>query len=322
MRAQNPAVISQRPAATFSALLKKDMVKKEQSSEDGTVVGNSDIDITSGMFFYGGKGGGLTSEISGELSTGSKEDTSDLYTPGQAVKTETDMTVLSANFGFYNFLGFGVMRVSEDRTTSGANNNGNYDTTLTSFNLGVNMNFGVNIGLFYQPTSFEQTGVFDGSTTNVEMDMPRAGIGIGKATKNFHFEVGYVMDLKEMGVDQGGGSGPGANSVTYKPAKYFLAMEFKFNKIMLGVSSNYYMDGFFDFNNLMYYTMVLSSNRENRLENTFNFSLGGDKGASFSGSVTYSTVENREGLPTISDGNTYKTVSTIMGAQVSFTYNF
>lgn len=322
MRAQNPAVISQRPAGTFSALLKKDMVEKEQSNTSGATVATSDIDITSAMFFYGGKGGGLTSEISGELATGTKDDSVNNLGASSTVKNEADMTVLTANFGFYDFLGFGVMNVTEERTQTGDNSNGSYSTSVTAFNLGFNIDFGLNIGLFYQPTTLTQEGTFDGDPTNMEIDMPRAGIGIGKSTKNFHFELGYVTDLEDMAVDQGGGSGPGSNAVTYKPSKYFVAIEFKLKKLMLGLSSNYYMDGFFDFNNLMYYTMVLANNRENRLENTINFSLGGDKGSSFSGSVTYSTVESQEGLPNLLDGQKYKTVSTIKGAQVSYTYNF
>ena len=88
MRSQNPAVISQRPAATFSALLKKDMVEKEQTTESGAVVGTSDIDINSAMFFYGGKGGGLTSEVFGELSSGTKDDKVTIFSQTSEVSSE------------------------------------------------------------------------------------------------------------------------------------------------------------------------------------------------------------------------------------------
>lgn len=150
-------MISQRPAATFSLAVKKDMVEKVQETA-GTAYTNSkaDVDITNTSFFYGGKGGGFTSEVLGEMASGKKDD----------------------------------------------------------------------------------------------------------------------------------------NVATYNPAKIFSALEFRLKGIMLGVTSNYYMDGFFDFNNIMYYTMVLAANKENRLENTFNFSLGGDKGHSFSGSVSCTTAES------------------------------
>jgi hypothetical protein len=324
MRSQNPAVITQRPAATFSMAVKKDMVEKEQDVSGDALYTNSasDIDITTGSFFYGGKGGGLTSEISGELSTGSKDD--NVQTTGSSATSsqEADMTVLSANFGVLDFLGLGVMRVAEERTQTTNTGNGNYETTVTSFNVGFQFNLGLDFGFFYQPTTLKSEGSFAGSATNQDIDMSRVGFGVGTRGKAFHIEVGYVKDLDDMTEDQGGGSGPGANVATYSPAKIFSAIEFKVGGIMLGVTSNYYMDGFFDFNNIMYYTMVLAANKENRLENTFNFSLGGDKGHSFSGSVTYSTVESQELPPTLAAGQKYKTTSTIMGATVSYTYNF
>lgn len=324
MRSQNPAVITQRPAATFSMALKKDMVEKEQdvSGDSLYTSSTSDVDITTYSFFYGGKGGGLTSEVSGEMSSGTKDDSVQTTGASATSSQEADMMMLTANFGILDFLGIGVMRVTEDRTQTTNTGNGTYDTTVTSFNIGFQVNFGLDFGFFYQPTTLSSEGTFAGSAVVQDIDMPRVGLGVGLRGKAFHVEVGYVKDLEEMTEDQGGGTGPGSNVAKYNPAKIFSAIEFKMGGLMLGVTSNYYMDGFFDFNNLMYYTMVLAANKENRLENTFNFSLGGDKGHSFSGSVSYSTVESQELPSTLSAGTKYKTTSTIMGAQLSYTYNF
>ncbi|MCF8059917.1 MAG: hypothetical protein K9K67_11510 [Bacteriovoracaceae bacterium] len=325
MMSQNPAVISQRPAATLSMALRRDSVDKEQDVTNSALYteSKSEIDITNYSFFYGGKGGkGITTEVSGEISSGEKKDTVTTSGASETPVTNADMMMLNASMGLFNHFGLGVMRVTEDRTQTSVTGNGNYDTTVTSLNFGARFNLGVDIGVFYQSTTFESIGSFAGSAVNMDIDMPRVGLGIGGRGKNFHFELGYVMDLEEIREDQGGGSGAGTNVTTYNPAKVFSALEFRLGGLMLGVSSNYYMDGFFDFKNLMYYTMVLSSNKENRLENTFNFSLGGDKGSSFSGSVTYSTVESEELPPTLAAGVKLKTTSTILGAQLSYTYNF
>lgn len=322
MRSQNPAVITQRPAATLSIALKRDQVDKEQDVTGTTYTeSTSDIGITTSSFFYGGKGGGITTEFSGELSSGKKTDK--VFTSGASENTtqEADMMVFSGNIGLMKFLGIGIMRVSEDRTQSGTST-ASYETTVTAATVGTYFNLGLDIGLFYTSTTFESTGQFSGSPVTQKFDMPRIGAGVGKTGKTYHFEIGYVTDLNEISEDQGGGAGAGTNVATYKPSKFFGAFEFKLGKIMLGVTTNYYRDGFFDFNNLMYYTMVLSANKEDRLENTFNFSLGGDKGHSFSVSVSYSTVESQELPPNLSSGTKYKTTSKIVGGGVSYTYNF
>jgi hypothetical protein len=234
--------------------------------------------------------------------------------------------ILNASSSIGRFFGIGLMRITEDRTQTeqGTETSGNstYDTTLTAITAGARMRLGLDIGVFYQKTSFEQNSVTLGSPRVIEMDMPRVGAAVGLSGKNIHLEVGYVKNLESISEDQGGGAEPGANIATYNPAKITGTVEAKFGKLSLGITSNYYMEGFFDFNNLVYYTMVLSRNQENRLENTFNFSLGADKGHAFSGSVTYSTVESEELPPNLSSGVKYKTTSKIMGAQLSYAYAF
>jgi len=68
--------------------------------------------------------------------------------------------------------------------------------------------------------------------------------------------------------------------------------------------------------------MVMARNKENRLENTFNFSLGSEKGSSFSAGVTIATVESTESPPTLLSGEKYKTTTDILGFQLSYAYAF
>lgn len=327
MRSENPAVISKRPAATFSALAKADRVDKTQAVDGTTITkSTSEIDINTYSFFYGGAGGkGITTEINGEIGDGTKKDIVETSGSSANVTTQADLMMLNVQMSLFDFLGIGIMRATEDRTQTSVSgsSNGVYETTLTPISVGMTFDMGVKIGFFGQNAKFEQTGTFAGESFSTNIDFKRVGVGIGLGgTKGSHFEIGYIMDLDEVEEDQGGGTGAGQNVVVYKPAKAIASVEFQMGGMTLGLTSSYYMDGYFDFNNIVYYTMVLSSNKENRLENAINFSFGGDKGGSFSGSASYSTVESQELPATLSSGTSYTTETKLVSAQVSYSYAF
>jgi len=315
MKSENPAVISERPAATIALNLKKDSVDKKQEPTGPITSSVSDIEITTSSFFYGGKGGkGITTEIYAELGSGTKEDTVTIGSD-ETQKAESDLTVLNFSAGFMDFLGLGVMNISSTNKQSGSIV-ATSETSLMIYTVGAKFDLGLDLGVFYQHAPLDSPG-------SAEVDMSRIGVGTGFSSKNIHFEVAYIKNLKEEKELLGGGGGPGdENYATHNPAKIMGSLEFKLGKISLGITSNYYIEGFFDFHNLMYYTMVMSSNKENRLENTFNFSLGGEKGHSFSGSVTIASVESTEVPPTLLSGDKYKTTTDILGFQLSYSYAF
>ena len=108
---------------------------------------------------------------------------------------------------------------------------------------------------------------------------------------------------------------------TYNPAMATFTFEIAFGKLSIGVTSNYYMDGYFVFNNLVKNILIYQM-PENRLENTFNFSLGGDKGHAFSGSVFMSSAETKENAPITIGAAPSKTEITEKGASLSYSYSF
>ncbi|MCO4753683.1 MAG: hypothetical protein KC478_04340 [Bacteriovoracaceae bacterium] len=315
-RSENPGVLQERPAATFGTIFKLDKVEKSQETTGAISSSKSEIDIKTLSFFYGGKGGkGFTTEISGELASGEKVD--NVTTSGVVEKqtSESDLTFLNASIGFMNLLGVGVISVSNENTqTSTQGGSSASELELMIYTVGIKYKLGLDFGLFYQHAPLDTAGG--------EIDMSRVGLGIGIKTKSFHVEAAYVKNLEDEREELGGGSGAGQNVAIHSPAKLMGTFEFKLGSLTLGITSNYYMEGFFDFNNLMYYAMVLSANKENRLENSFNFSLGGEKGHSFSGGVTIASVESTESPPTLLSGQKYKTTTDIFSASVSYSYAF
>ena len=320
MMSINPAVIHERPAATFSLKARHDQVKKNQDVNDGAFDSSTtDATITNGTFFYGGKGGhGLTTEVRAEYGTGSMTEKVTGGASGDTtIKSDATMNMVNIGISIWDFIGIGYTRVGDSRTiqtTGGTDGNKKQSgsTTLSAYTVGVKMNLGLDFGLLYQHTSV------------AGLQLPRAGAGIGLKNKAFHFEVGYMKDLKESKETVGGGTGaddPDAYK-TYNPSMFFGTAEVKFGKLAIGVTSKYLMEGYFEYKNLLYYSLILSKNKANRIENSFNFSLGGDKGSSFSGSLTYSTDQSEETPPVEMGGQKYKTNTTIMGAEVSYTYSF
>lgn len=315
MRSENPAVISERPAATLGLQFKMDKVEKTQDTTGGITSSESEVDITNTSFFYGGKGGGaFTTEISGEKGSGEKNDAVTTSGVRAEQKIESDLTMLNLSVGFLKHFGASAIILSNENKVSGSMSS-TTKTDLMIYTLGFKVDLGLDVGLFYQYAPLESGGGSD-------IDMSRVGFGVGVSGKKYHFEVAYVKNLSEEKEMLGGGTATSSNYAIHNPAKIMGTIEFKFGKISLGITSNYYMEGFFDFNNLMYYTMVMSQNKENRLENTFNFSLGGDKGHSFSGGITIASVESTEAPPTLLSGSKFKTTTDIKGIQLSYSYNF
>ncbi|PIP88974.1 MAG: hypothetical protein COW01_15415 [Bdellovibrionales bacterium CG12_big_fil_rev_8_21_14_0_65_38_15] len=312
MRSENPAVISERPAATFGAAYKMDKVEKKQTPTGSITKSESEIDITTASFFYGGKGGGaFTMEVSGELGSGEKTDSVTTSGNQENLVTESDLTLINVSTGFMKNFGLGLIKISNTNKQPTSTT----EVDLMVYTVGLKFNLGLDVGFFYQHAPLDNGGTQD-------IDMSRIGFGFGKSTKNFHFEIAYVMNMEDEREELGGGSGAGQNVAIHSPAKIMGTLEFKIGRLSLGITSNYYMEGFFDFNNLMYYTMVMARNKENRLENTFNFSLGSEKGSSFSAGVTIATVESTESPPTLLSGEKYKTTTDILGFQLSYAYAF
>jgi hypothetical protein len=302
---------------------KKDTIKIEQDDLSAGLLGSgskfaSSIDIINYRLFYGGKGGGITSEVLFETGAGGKTDTL-TQTATDIVEYETESKLTNLNVGFGVFEGFGVSVIrigAEDKQAYSATINGqsvNVDTTteisLTAITIGAAFNLGLDFGFFYQKTELDIDNAPDSDQSN-----DRFGFGVGLASKNLRAEVGYVRNTEEQD--------NGDEKTTPSMAEF--TIEAIFGKLSLGYTGRYLMEGFFMYNNVLYNSLAYQGNSENRLENSFNFSYGSDSsGHSFSGSYSAGSVESEQGQQIIfGDTAKYTTVTTSQSMSLSYSYNF
>ncbi len=330
MQSTNPGVISGRTAATFSALVKKDQITIEQSDLSAGPLGagssfESSIDIINYSAFYGGKGGGLTTEIFAETGSGGKNDK--IIEPGNTVEYTTDssLTNMSIGLGLFKGLGISLLKVdAEDSQNvtgtlggSAININTTSETSVTGFTVGTAFNLGLDYGFFYQKADYETktNAVYASGSGDGEISGDRVGLGVGHSNKVFRTEVGYVRNVKAMNAGDSG---------ELTPSMIEFTAEAKLGKLKLGYTGRYMMDGFFLYRNILFNVLAYQGTNEARLDNTFNFSYGSDsKGHSFSGSVSIGTTESEQTQNLISSDNTkYKTVTSSKSFSLSYSYIF
>lgn len=322
MRTSNPAVLSSRPAAVLSFFGKKDNVVKNQdlsqTSFGAGTESSTKVDVQTLSIFYGGKGGGITSEIILDMGTGKKtnefvrttgtEEVEDnveqtLFRYGISLGDNFGITIQNINFDYdsnYNFSGTPAFKVESN-------------TNATFYKAGFKFNLGVDLGLYYEGGSGEQAQSVDGTKSESNIDFSRVGVGVGSNAKNFRVELAFEKDLEEEKFD---------NKV-YNPTKISFSIEMKFANFAIGYTGAQLNEGFTDFDQLLYNNMVYaSSQEESRLVNTFNFSFGSTKGHYFSGSVGFSQITVDEGNDLFNDGNKYETEITAMGVSVKYGYAF
>ncbi len=324
MRAENPAVISLRPAAVVSLAASMDKIKKEKNIESMYGAGaksTEDISVTGGELYWGGKGPGLTTELLGEVASGQKK--SKLESSTENVDTSNNVSTNYINLGLGIGQNFGVSLryltydYAEKFDGSFGGDAVSFDSKseaeIKAVRLGYRTGKAMSFGIYYEHLIADMDYVMDGESGNSSTTYMTAGVGIGHASKNLHYELFYERRLKSE--DQMG--------KTYNPDKIGATFEVKFGTLSLGYTGSYYRDGFFNLEGILYNNMAYANAAETpRFEHAFNFSLGSDKGHSISGSAYYSKVESEEDIGWLITDQKYPTTITSMGLSAKYTYSF
>ena len=338
MKSVNPAVIGQRHAGQVTVIGQADNYDREQKLStatgfffDGT--DKKETTINKYSAFYGGKGGGfLTTEATAKTVAADIEGSLVDTTNNDKISYSSDATSNYANvgLGFGKSLGLGYSYYDYahtdklNATLSGQPIEVNTDISITvhAFTGGFSQRFiGLDWGAYITHSIMTSDiksgggGVSTSGTGKSTTSSQSVGVAVGRTSKVFHFEIGYEKDLDDVS----GGSG----QPTLSPARFSLVAETKMGGLTLGYRGRYFIDSYDDLetttsNRLVYAGLA----DEPRLEHTVNFSLGKDKGLSFSGSVSYSKVENEEKNTLFIVDAKQPTTTTAMGVQVSVGYAF
>ena len=97
--------------------------------------------------------------------------------------------------------------------------------------------------------------------------------------------------------------------------------EFRISGIRLGYTGRAYINGYFDQEKQLYNSLIFLATEDMRIEHIVNFSLGGDKGLSFSGSFSMSEIENKEPI-TLTEPISYPTKTELMVISANVGYAF
>ena len=344
MRSINPGVAHLRDTGFVSVASSKTQIKQFQDVKTGGLDNgvNTTVELDKTTLFRAGKGPGITIEILADKETGIK--TEEISKDSLKRTTETSGSS-SVMYGVLDigFLGVMIGKASyeylyefEVGNTPNINhytNDYKIDYNLTRIGSAIEVN-NISIGAFYSVQTGE--GKVDSilynpstnaanapETSDLEFKTISYGAGVGYKSKKYHFEVSlekiseqslsqsntYQLELETPGLGQ----------------RLSLIGEAKFGKLGLGVRVRQIKGNFVDIeqlisNNMLYFNIDEDATR---LENSFNFSYGADKGLGVSGFNSFSNNDTEEITELYKEEGTLyptntKTIS--YGASVSFIY--
>jgi hypothetical protein len=335
MRTINPAVVSLRKSGNMRLSALSDNIKKNQpitilngvpfnASED------SKISFLDGNFFYGGKGGGLTTELSADYTTGKRATTlTDNVGGTSTFNTNAASNYVSLAMGA-GALGLGLHYIGfkSDYAFSQTVNETPFNSNVTQKLTIIGVKPGIIIG--GPSLSLGITAEFDKlkSTITSNPPMPTSGgtpdsfkyVGIALATggANSVFEIGVEADpITDPGTN------PSTNEKLPMPMKISFLAETKLASLTLGYKGMAFKGQYMDLDKIIPTQLVYSEpSTDFRLEHIFNFSFGGSTGWSFGGSASYSNATKKEKSSFFGSRELYDTKITEYSAAAKMSYVF
>lgn len=324
MRSLNPAVISSRSLGSYKLSGSYTTIEKEQkvTNLDGNPFifnEKGDITLSNVNFFRGGKGGGLTSELVIDHTTGERDSkVSDGSGSQSSYKTETSSSFLNMAFGLSSGLGLGFTYVDYE---SSYNFQGTFNSQALSESYSSEVNvIGVKPGIVFgsKTAALGLTVEYQKFSTKGAGGAPSKliffGAGLSFGSKDTLFE--FALEVAP-GADTG--NMPGQEKMT--PMKFSFLTEMKLSFITFGYKLNAYKDGFIELDKVIQAQLIYAgAGDETRLEHIVNFSFGGDKGLNFGVSASYSSSAEPEKSSLYGSTNKHPTETTEMSGAVKIGY--
>lgn len=312
MKSINPAVVSGRKLGQITVLGTHDKLDKNQDLESIIGEGATSNTVTKMQqysFFRGGKGPGLTTELSvkkvdGDVVTNVKTgDQGDLESKSPATSSGIGILIgLNDSFGIgFNFTNF--KRAYEDEFKVGSDTyKSSAEIDLTFITVKPGIRFGssaLRFGLFGE--YIMQSGTSKSTSENqgeeeetVTSDFPAIivlGAGVGFQVGRFNVELSYESFPF---IKQEKSEAPDAKEPP-TPLRISGMIEGKLGKFTIGYKGSLYKGMFTDVENILSSQLLYPRPSEKgRLEHTFNFAIGSDKGLALGGSAFISKTTTEE----------------------------
>lgn len=341
VRSLNPGLAHLREQALVSFDASQTQVKKNHAVTAGGIVGGIDttVDLQKTTLFGAGKYGFVGLELLGDRETGKKVEFINSTTHGaRTISSDAtsnyfggilDLTILGVGFASAKYDTFYQFRVGDPPSISA------HDTlTANEYQvLKVGTAFKIKDFTFgaygvqkkstenYEYTYYDPTTGNKGSTEKTPATRTQTGygVGFGYSTKMYRIE----LSTEQMG--------KGSLDVDSDPAQIVqestassrtgVAVEARYGKLSLGARVKNNVGNFTDLENLISSNMLYGQMGESdtRMETSFNFGWGADKGLSYSAFYTRSETTVDEPSPVFTtDAYPATTTSSAFGVNLSY----
>ena len=342
VRSINPGIAHQRAQALAAFDISQKKVEKNHEVTTGGIVGGiqTDVDLQKNTLFYASKGKFVTFEVLADQETGKKVEHINSTTYGER---NVENTASSSYFGgivdfklvglSYSAAKYNIdyeFRAGTPPDVSAKDIKTNIDYNLIK--IGSAFNFkGFTFGVFgmekksdeeYAYTYYDPTTGLEGTTEiwPATSSATGYGVGLGYTSKTFRMEVSTEqMSKSKVKYDDNP-----MEIIKQAPAssRTSVAVEARLGKLSLGARIRNNVGNYTDLedlisSNLLYGEMSAS---DSRMETSFNFGFGSDKGFTFSAFYTQSESKADEESTIFANGTKYpsKTKSTAFGGNVSY----
>lgn len=316
VRSINPGVAHGRLQGLATLDASQQSIEKKHAVTSGGIVGgiNSDVEIQKNNVFYASKGGAIAFEVLANMSTGKGTEKINSTSSGErniVNKADSnyyggilDLKYLGFSYSGANYNTNYQFRVGSPPSISARDINTNIDYTLlkvgTAFKIS-SFTFGI-FGMDRKSDEDRSYTYYDSTTGNkgttefypATSQATGFGVGVGYTTKNYRLEIGteqlskpkfkYDEDPLNIIKQQAASSRSG------------VTVEARFGKLSLGASVKNNVGNYIDLDDLIMANLVYAelSASESRLETSFNFGYGSDKGFSYSAFYTQSEAKTDE----------------------------
>lgn len=342
VRSINPGVAHHRAQALVALDVSKKDVEKNHEVTTGGIVGGvqTDVALQKNTLFAASKGSIATVEVLVDHETGEKTEHINSTTYGERDVKNTatstylggilDLKLIGVSYASANYETANKFRVGTPPNVSANDMKTDLNYSLlkvgSAFNIG-----GFTFGFFgmskksvgdYTYTYYDPNTGAQGTTEvwPAKTEATGYGGGVGYTSKTFRIEISSEqMSASELEADDNP-----LDKIKAAPAssRVSLSMEMRFGKLALGARVRNNVGNFTDLEDLISSNLLYADTPEgdSRLETSFNFSYGSDKGFTYSAFYSQSESKSDEESSIFNNDIKYPatTKSTGMGVNVSY----